>query len=246
MFGKNKILKIVHEDNGVLDVHSVFYTIQGEGPHAGRAAVFVRLHGCSLACSWCDTEFESVCKQRLPTALLDEVVGTYMLKSTRKPLIVISGGEPMRQNLAPFITLATSYNFQVQIETAGIHWQDELRPLFNTGLTVVVSPKTPVVQPGFDDARVSFKYIIDAHEPYDEEDGLPLHGVSQRGQPGAGRLYRPPSMRSVYVQPLDPPGNTIDQERWAHRMENVARCVQLVQRYGYRLSLQQHKIIGVD
>lgn len=56
MFGKNKILGIYNANNfGVVDI---FNTIQGEGPHAGLPAIFIRFGGCNLACSFCDTEFD--------------------------------------------------------------------------------------------------------------------------------------------------------------------------------------------
>ena len=45
--------------DGLLAVHSIFYTIQGEGPFAGETAVFVRLAGCNLQCPLCDTDYTS-------------------------------------------------------------------------------------------------------------------------------------------------------------------------------------------
>ena len=59
MFGKNKILKAEIHDGLNLDVQEIFPTIQGEGPYVGYPAVFIRLGGCNLACSFCDTEFDS-------------------------------------------------------------------------------------------------------------------------------------------------------------------------------------------
>ncbi|MFO1130065.1 MAG: 7-carboxy-7-deazaguanine synthase QueE [Rickettsiales bacterium] len=56
MFGKNKILGI--DNSNSLGVVNIFNTIQGEGPYAGMPAIFIRLGGCNLACSFCDTEFD--------------------------------------------------------------------------------------------------------------------------------------------------------------------------------------------
>jgi 7-carboxy-7-deazaguanine synthase len=60
MFGKNPVAKQEIDGDGmalrVVD-GAPFYTIQGEGPFAGDAAVFLRLHGCPLRCFFCDTEF---------------------------------------------------------------------------------------------------------------------------------------------------------------------------------------------
>jgi organic radical activating enzyme len=59
MFGKNATLKRELSDGQLLYVQEVFRTIQGEGPHAGLPATFVRLWGCHLKCYFCDTDFES-------------------------------------------------------------------------------------------------------------------------------------------------------------------------------------------
>ena len=59
MFGKNPIRKAEKGDGSVLQIQEIFPTVQGEGPHTGVPSVFVRLGGCNLACSFCDTEFEN-------------------------------------------------------------------------------------------------------------------------------------------------------------------------------------------
>jgi 7-carboxy-7-deazaguanine synthase len=252
MFGQNKILKQLARPDGALDVHSVFYTIQGEGPLAGRAAVFVRLHGCSLACSWCDTEFEAKCVTLAPAGLL-HLVDACVWINAPKPVIVITGGEPMRQRLAPFIQAANARGYHVQIETAGIHWEPELEPMIGQTLDIVCSPKTPTVRSEIAAHAAAFKYIVDASEMHSPTDGLPWRAVSQRGVVSPGQLYRPPWLSErpdhVYVQPLDPPPMSDvskEPEREVSHYANLARCVELVRAYGYRLSLQQHKIAGVE
>lgn len=59
MLGQNPIRPPITGDGTQLFVQSIFPTIQGEGPAAGIPSVFIRLGGCNLACSFCDTEFES-------------------------------------------------------------------------------------------------------------------------------------------------------------------------------------------
>src|SRR5580658_3582582 len=87
-------------DGQSLWVQEVFYTLQGEGPFSGVPAVFVRLAGCNLACFWCDTDFESSTWR--PT--FDELLANI---EEKRPaicnLIVITGGEPFRQNIRPLV-----------------------------------------------------------------------------------------------------------------------------------------------
>ena len=58
MFGNNPKLPFEKGDGIYLKVHSIFETIQGEGPYSGYQAIFIRLSGCNLACEFCDTEFD--------------------------------------------------------------------------------------------------------------------------------------------------------------------------------------------
>lgn len=253
MFGKNTIMKPVYDSRGALDVHSVFYTIQGEGPHAGRPAVFVRLHGCSLACSWCDTEFEKEKHYLLPEDLLAQVRST-LSKFTPNPLVVITGGEPMRQRLAPFLYLLWEQGYESQIETAGIHWDPELLEVLRMkrGCSVVVSPKLSLVQAELEQEAIAFKYIIDASERYDDIDGLPTYAVSQRGVAPTAKLFRPTAIYTnpglIYVQPMDPPNDarlTSVGDYEAKARANTDRCIYLAKEHGYRLSLQQHKLLNL-
>jgi len=77
-------------------VNEIFRSIQGEGYHAGRAAAFIRLAGCNLNCSWCDTKHSEF------TLMSAEEI-TEEVKETSPPntLVVITGGEPTCQDLSP-------------------------------------------------------------------------------------------------------------------------------------------------
>ena len=83
-------------DGTLLKVHSIFMTIQGEGPFSGHPAVFIRLAGCNLACPFCDTEYT----ENAVTMTIPEIRKAVRNAHTvNKGLVVITGGEPFRQNI---------------------------------------------------------------------------------------------------------------------------------------------------
>ncbi len=104
MFGKNKIMKPEIHLGENLDVQEIFPTLQGEGPYVGQPSVFIRLGGCNLACSFCDTEFDSYKKISLKKILsqVEKLAKNSSGKIVRK-LIVITGGEPLRQPMKDFV-----------------------------------------------------------------------------------------------------------------------------------------------
>ena len=142
MFGKNEIVGKRHfPDDDQLLVTSYFVTLQGEGPYSGLPAVFVRLAKCNLACSFCDTYFDSgdwMSFDDLDTRLNDEVWDRSLDPSDY--VLVITGGEPMlQQALSPW--LASQFKNgkkwrNVQIESNGTAFQE-----IDDRVTVVVSPK---------------------------------------------------------------------------------------------------------
>ena len=247
MFGRNPTLPLENQGDGTrLDVFEMFSTIQGEGPLAGRPATFVRLHGCHLKCHFCDTDFTS---RREDMAVADIV---RQCDKFRHDLVVLTGGEPMRQNLVPLIVSLLQEVHTVQIETAGSFWfpstitdEDKLwvhRALEHRALTLVVSPKTPAVHPSVAKSAHAWKYIITDNDVLDPDDGLPVCNYQDPSSDAPQRLLaRPPvelNPRDIYVQPCD----------YGIATRNKAaqdRCVQVVMRHGYTLSLQQHKLVGL-
>src|SRR5271156_2670792 len=101
MRGANPIRKPLHDDGLQLEVKNIFPTLQGEGPFTGVPAVFVRLGGCNLACSFCDTDFEGF--RDMPVADIVENVSSASCERGKRvrQLVVITGGEPLRQNIVP-------------------------------------------------------------------------------------------------------------------------------------------------
>lgn len=234
MFGKNPVRKREHGKSGsqLILQGQPFHTIQGEGPLAGYPAVFVRLWGCHLRCTFCDTDFESD-----PRATDIQLISDYCLLCD---LAVLTGGEPMRQNILPLVQLLLVQHHLVQIETSGSFWVAGLEEYkMDSALHIVVSPKTPTVDDRILNYATAWKYIISERHMQSVEDGLPMTDT-QKG-PVLAVLARPPKgtpRERVFVQPMD------EQDAEQNR-KNTERCIYLATKFGYRISLQQHKVLGV-
>ena len=99
----------------MLKVNELFYSIQGESSHAGRPCVFVRLTGCNLRCSYCDTRYAYDEGQNLE---IDEIIDRVTSYQCR--LIEITGGEPLIQKETPeLIHQLLERGFEVLLETNG-------------------------------------------------------------------------------------------------------------------------------
>ena len=98
-----------------LRVNEIFYSIQGESSFAGRPCVFVRLTGCNLRCSYCDTRYAYDEGNSLKT---DEIFAE--VKPYKCRLVEVTGGEPLIQNETPaLIQRLLDENYEVLLETNG-------------------------------------------------------------------------------------------------------------------------------
>ena len=77
-------------------INDIFYSLQGEGRHTGRAAIFIRFSGCNLACSFCDTDFSDY-REMTDEQIVEEVLKMVPDKDGEYPMIVLTGGEPTLQ-----------------------------------------------------------------------------------------------------------------------------------------------------
>lgn len=225
MFGENPVRRQMLDPDGSLWVQETFYTLQGEGPYSGQPAVFIRLSGCNLRCFWCDTEFESSTWTPSLPELLERV------EELRPPvcdLVVLTGGEPLRQNIRPLVDALLAAGLRVQIETAGTLW---LELPDDPRLCIVCSPKTGKLDPRLVPRIDVFKYVI-AHGEVDDTDGLPTRSTQVRDR--AARIARPPAGAPVYVMPRD------DQDPVANRAHVIATA-EVAMRFGYRMTMQMHK-----
>src|SRR5262245_21733445 len=99
----------------LLTVNEIFFSIQGEGTRVGRPCVFVRLTGCPLRCSYCDTAYAFYEGRRLSE---DEVMARIEAYPCR--LLLLTGGEPLAQAAAfPFATRLLDAGWEVAVETSG-------------------------------------------------------------------------------------------------------------------------------
>lgn len=222
------------DSRGALSLHSAWYTIQGEGPLVGCPALFVRLAGCNLKCKLCDTDYTSNRKRvgaKQLVAYLHTLGGWKQSK-----LIVITGGEPFRQNIDPFVMdLMLQHNKIVQVETNGTYFLPEA-DCYNEPdrFHIVCSPKTPKIHPQVTEHVSAFKYLVEAEKTC-PVDGLPLSVLGEDIKPA-----RPPHdyKGPVYVQAVDNQDEAINRR-------NMEEAVRSSLAFGYRLSVQTHKIVGL-
>ena len=220
-------------------VKELFYTLQGEGVHAGRAAVFCRFAGCNLwtgreqdrataVCRFCDTDFVGVGPDggRFATAAdLAEAVAARWTEGTGHtpaesraegvaPYVVCTGGEPLLQLDAPGVAALHRASFEVAVETNGT------RPA-PAGLDwVCVSPKAgaPLVLTAGDELKLVY--------PQAEPEARP--------ERFAGLAFR-----HRWLQPMDVADPVT---RAAHVRAAVDHCLRHPE---WRLSVQTHKLTGV-
>jgi 7-carboxy-7-deazaguanine synthase len=230
-----------HRSLSLYEVHSIFKTIQGEGPFTGYPAVFVRLAGCNLQCPGCDTEYTRTRQTMSAADIANAVKGL----AWHGYIVVISGGEPFRQDIESLVRLLISHGRTVQIETNGTlppHNPASFARLTSPedGSTpkcfVVCSPKTGRVHSALYPLIHCYKYVMDASSVA-SSDGLPLYAL---GHPATPHLARPHDgfAGKVYLQPRDEDDVVLNRD-------NLESCIKSCMEFGHVLQLQVHKIIGV-
>jgi 7-carboxy-7-deazaguanine synthase len=99
----------------VLTINEIFYSIQGESTYAGKPCVFVRLTGCDLRCSWCDTPYAFSEGQKMSIDAVLQQVDRY-----GSPLVEVTGGEPLLQeDVYPLMERLLESGRTVLLETGG-------------------------------------------------------------------------------------------------------------------------------
>lgn len=205
-------------------VKEMFFTLQGEGARAGRAAVFLRFAGCNLwngreadraeaVCRFCDTDFvgtdgDGGGKHASAEGLAEAARRTWGERSG-VPYVVCTGGEPLLQLDTPLIDALHAVGFEIAIETNG----------------------TLTPPPGIDWICVSPK--ADAELVLTHGNELKLV-YPQRGS--APERYEALAFEHFFLQPMD------DLLRKQHTDSVIAYCMAHPR---WRLSLQTHKLLGI-
>ena len=201
-------------------VNDIFYSLQGEGANAGRAAVFVRFAGCNLRCPFCDTEFD-----RFFTCDADYIVTEVQAHCIdngvfqKMPIVVLTGGEPTLQVDEKLVDLFHRKGFYVAMESNGTRQA----PRNLDWLTV--SPK-------FSESCM-----------YDSANEIKIVFTEDMANGRTAELDKFGDLQSVpylFLQPCD----VGDPERNAFIID---ACVDYIKRHPqWRLSLQTHKLIGIE
>ena len=105
-----------------------FHSLQGEGYHAGKSAFFIRLAGCNVGCSWCDTK-NSWDEKKYPYISIEKIIEHIKIARAKgASFCVITGGEPLQHNLNKFCesikqeTMGEKQNpIKIHIETSGVN-----------------------------------------------------------------------------------------------------------------------------
>ena len=208
-------------DSPTLPVVETFHSLQGEGLHAGRSAFFIRLGGCSVGCSWCDTKHSwpaAVHPQRPLEQLQAEAQAA---AAAGAAFAVITGGEPLEHRLDPLCNALAPAALPLHLETSGVGpWSGQFH-------WISLSPK-PHRPPGADALRRCHELKVVVHGPSDLAfaEAMAASTLEGRGPAVAGP--------ALLLQPgWDSP-------------EGQRLAVAYVQAHPHwRLSLQSHKWLGV-
>ncbi|MGI5309507.1 7-carboxy-7-deazaguanine synthase QueE [Rheinheimera sp. WS51] len=218
-------------------VNEIFQTIQGEGSYTGIAAIFIRLQGCPVGCSWCDTKHTWTIDHDKATPVdaimakvaetdnwatqsAEQILSLFVQQRYQAKHVVITGGEPCLYDLNPLCQLLHDNGFSTQIETSGTF---EIKAPAETWVTV--SPKInmqggyKVLQSCLNRAD-EIKHPIAMQKHIDELLALIANTDI--------------SNKLIYLQP-------ISQQQRATELA-IAMCT----KYNWRLSIQIHKYLGIN
>jgi organic radical activating enzyme len=151
--------------------------------------------------------------------------------------VVLTGGEPFRQQTGKLVEQISLQGHHVQIESNGMLEPDSLTiEMLRYGYaSLIVSPKTGRIHDTCRGFAMAFKYVLD-HRSVDPMDGLPIEALGHKA-PARG-VARPREGVPVYVNPFDS-GDPLENEL------NLLAAANSALKYGYIVGVQLHKLIGL-
>ncbi|RXJ74959.1 7-carboxy-7-deazaguanine synthase QueE [Veronia nyctiphanis] len=217
-------------------INEIFETIQGEGVFTGLPSIFIRLQGCPVGCSWCDTkqtwdvfeqderDFGEILAKESDspnwTSLTVDNIIEHLNRSYTAKHIVITGGEPCIYDLNPLTEALEQNGYQCQIETSGTYTIHA-----TTSTWVTVSPKIgmrgklPVLAECLERAN-EIKHPVGTESDIEKLDAL-IEDVRLRDNV------------TIALQP-------ISQKQRATQL-----CIDVCVKRNWRLSIQTHKYLNI-
>ena len=219
-----------------MQITEIYKSLQGESTHAGLPCLFVRLTGCNLRCSWCDSEYAFYGGRKMTP---EEVFAQVEQLSPDGGLVEITGGEPMLQEreVVPLMRQLLEGGYQVLLETSGERPLDRVP----AGVIKIVDVKCP--NSGEPDTfrmenletlgdRDEIKFVLSDRADYEfARDFTQRHNLAQR----ANAVLFSPAFRKAAAGARDSSHCLLDPQELADWM--VADSVPA------RLGLQLHKFI---
>jgi len=154
-------------DGERLPVVEEFFSLQGEGFHTGKTAYFIRLGGCDIGCSWCDSRF-SWNPDLHPMVATNSIIGR--VKESGADSVVVTGGEPLMWTLDSLCDGLKNENISTFIETSGAY------PLSGTWDWICLSPKQNM-PPVAEICEIADELKVIIHDKSDFEWAERYHGL---------------------------------------------------------------------
>ena len=205
-------------------IKEIYYTIQGEGFHTGRPAIFIRFSGCNLwtgleddrkdaICFWCDTDFVGTNGLNggiySVNQILEIIINLWPKSKNIKPYIVCTGGEPLLQIDQKFISTLHKAGFEIGLETNGTI------PLPNGIDWICVSPKA--------NSKLKLKTGNELKLIYPQKNINP-------------KDHENLNFDHFFIQPMDN----------KNQKENILKSKTFIKKNPiWKLSIQTHKILGI-
>ncbi|MBA2816143.1 7-carboxy-7-deazaguanine synthase QueE [Candidatus Pantoea persica] len=218
-------------------INEMFQTLQGEGFYTGVPAIFIRLQGCPVGCSWCDTKHTWEKLADRETAIGDilvktvesdawgnagaaTLIDTIQRQGWTARHVVITGGEPSIYDLRPLTSALEAHGFHCQIETSGTH---EVR--CSEGTWVTVSPKVNM--------RGGYDVLAQALQRADEI----KHPV--------GRERDVEALDELLATLTDSKARIIALQPISRKEAATRLCIETCIVRNWRLSMQTHKYLNI-